>query len=146
MFAEGASGRTCSVRTQPPGERPHFPLADWGYDGAAVRRFWQDRAFDLDLPELGGNCVFCFMKGTSALHRAAKHADPLRVPGTPSDVQWWTDIEQKYQREVPARNGNGVSRFGFFGVGGPSFSEIAAGQTCSPNRYSSGTVACDCTD
>ena len=146
MFAEGASGPTCSVRTQPPGERPCFPLADWGYDETAVRRFWQDRAFDLDLPELGGNCVFCFMKGTSALRRAANHADPLRVPGTPSDVQWWTDIEQKYQRKVPARNGNGLSRFGFFGVGGPSFSDIAAGRTCGPNRYSSGTVACDCTD
>lgn len=147
MFAEGASGWACAVRNQPPGERPCFPLADWGYDANAVRRFWQSRPFDLKIPEHAGNCVFCFMKGTKALGYAANQPDRLRVSGAPSDVGWWVNMERRYRRDVPARNGGGTTRFGFFGIRGPAFSEISAGgNDASARRYACGTPACDCTD
>ena len=146
LFAEGAGGRTCSIRTQPPGERPCFPLVDWGLDEGDVRRYWRGRGFDLDLPALAGNCVFCFMKGTKAIGVRARQADSMRVSGAPSDIAWWVRMERKYRREVPARNGEGVSRFGFFGFRGPTFAELAAGGGDDGDRYARGVPACDCTD
>ena len=143
MLAENA-GPTCSISTQPPGERPYFPLAEWGESAASVRAFWSEHDFDLNIPEGAGNCTFCFMKGTKGLAALAQHPDPLRVPDAPSDIAWWTDVEQRYRREAPARSGVGTSTFGFFGVHGPSFSDIAQGETGL--RYATGDPACDCTD
>ena len=146
MFAEGAGTAKCAVKNQPPGERPCFPLADWGYDAAAIRRFWEDRPFDLEIREDAGNCVFCFMKGTKSLRRSARADDDGRVAGTPSDIGWWDAVERKYAREVPARNGCGTTRFGFFGLRGPTFAEIATGTPDESARYARGVPACDCTD
>lgn len=146
LFAEGARGARCAVRNQPPGERPSFPLADWGYDNAQVRRFWRTQPFDLDVPDNAGNCVFCFMKGTLALGAAARAPDPHRVTGSPTDIAWWAQIEDRYAREVPARDGVGTSRFGFLGLRGPSFADIADGSGVEKTRYKRGVPACDCTD
>ena len=149
MFAEGASTARCQVRNQPPGERPCFPLADWGYDANAVQTFWDERGpdfgFALDIPPTAGNCVFCFMKGTQALRVAAQAHDPGRRSNTPSDIGWWIEMERRYARQVPARDGNGLSHFGFFGVRGPTFEDIA-GEDVAPCRYDRGVPACDCTD
>ena len=146
ILAEGAGGRECSIRTQPPGERPYFPLDDWGCSADGVAAFWAGRDFALDIPEGAGNCVFCFMKGTRDLARAASAPDPRRVPGAPSDIAWWVRTERRYRREEPARAGGGVSRFGFFGVRGPDFAEIACGRPERNGRYAAGSPACDCTD
>ena len=121
-------------------------LADWGYDEAAVRRFWDERSFDLKIPKYAGNCVFCFMKGTKFLRDAARAVDPGRVAGTPSDVGWWDAIERRYARELPARDGTGNLRFGFLGKSGPTFAEIAEGSLDGSARYARGVPACDCTD
>lgn len=145
FFAEGAS-KSCSIHTQPPGEHPCFPLADWGFDAVAVRNFWQERDFDLSGPDHAGNCVFCFMKGTRSLAKTACAADPARRADTPSDIRWWIKMEERYQREVAARNGEGTTRFGFFGVSGPTFAKIARGNAPDLSRYATGAPACDCTD
>ena len=144
ILAENAAGGHCAIRTQPPGERPYFPLAEWGETASSVRSFWSRREFDLDIPDGAGNCTFCFMKGTSTLVSLARQADPRRIAGTPSDIAWWADMESRYQREVPARGRGGTSVFGFFGVHGPAFSEVARGET--GRRYLAGEPACDCTD
>ncbi len=146
FFAEDAPRRKCSVRTQPPGERPYFPLCDDGVSAADVAGYWQGRAFDLDCPDHAGNCVFCFMKGTSHLAAAARCADPQRVAGAPSDIAWWADIERRYRQERPRRDGEGTSRFGFLGVSGPTFAQLAEGDAGKSSRFASGGVACDCTD
>ena len=146
MFAVGAGSAKCAVRNQPPGEWPCFPLADWGYDEAAVRRFWDERSFDLKIPQYAGNCVFCFMKGTKFLRDSARAVDSGRVAGTPSDIGWWDAIERRYARELPARDGTGNLRFGFFGKSGPTFAEIAEGSLDGSARYARGAPACDCTD
>ena len=145
IFAEGAS-TTCSIHTQPPGEHPCFPLADWGMDTARVRDFWCAQDFDLRIPEHAGNCVFCFMKGTRFLARAAAAPDPERRAGTPSDIDWWIAMEERYRRQVAARDGSGMSRFGFFGVSGPSFVQVARGAAPDLGRYVAAAPACDCTD
>ena len=146
LYAEGAGGVQCSIRTQPPGEHPYFPLDESDLVAGDIMSFWQDEDFDLSIPSKSGNCVFCFMKGTEILKQAAQEADPNRVEGAPSDISWWVDIEQQYRREAPARNGTGLSRFGFLGVSGPSFAEVADGTASRRSRYATGTVACDCTD
>lgn len=141
FLAEGAGGRACSIRTQPPGERPYFPLEEWGFDKAAVEAFWRERDFDLDIPEDAGNCVFCFMKGTNTLARLAACPDPARVPGAPSDAEWWAVTERRYRRESLSGGG-----FGFLGLSGPSFDRIATGDVPARNRYATGEISCDCTD
>ena len=145
VFAEGAS-MSCSIHTQPPGEHPVFPLAEWGIDAADVHRFWLGRDFDLRIPEHAGNCVFCFMKGTRLLTVAAAQLDPDRKAGAPSDIAWWSRIEERYRRQVAARDGDGTSSFGFFGLSGPTFAEIATGAAPDLGRYAVGAPACDCTD
>lgn len=86
------------------------------------------------------------MKGTRDLRAVAQNSDPDRVADAPSDIGWWDSIERRYRRKAPARNGSGVTVFGFFGVNGPSYADIA-NRECSLNgRYTTGSPACDCTD
>lgn len=146
LFAEGATTARCSVKTQPPGERPYFPLHDAGFAESDVRAFWRGRSFDLDVPSNAGNCVFCFMKGTRQLVELGRIADPMRRPDTPSDIAWWADFENRHVRLAPKRGGNGLSRFGFFGVNARPFADLAEGVTTQEDRYATGTPACDCTD
>ena len=147
LFAEGATTAACTVKTQPPGERPYFPLFDAGITGEDIARYWDCRKdFDLDIPEGAGNCVFCFMKGTRQLVTLAASPDERRRADTPTDVSWWADFERRYTRTAPRRNGDGRSRFGFFGVNSITFAEIAVGVPTKGGRYEHGTPACDCTD
>ena len=146
LLAEGAGSPKCAIRTQPPGEHPYFPLADSGWTASDVETYWSARDQGLELPAGAGNCVFCFMKGTRELRAVAQNYDPDRVSGTPSDIGWWDRIERRYRRKAPARNGSGLTVFGFFGVNGPSYADIANRECALNGRYTTGTPACDCTD
>lgn len=146
LFAEGAGTAKCAIRTQPPGEHPYFPLADEGWTASEIDTYWSDRDRGLELPVGAGNCVFCFMKGTRDLREVAQNHDPDRVAGTPSDIGWWDRIERRYRRTAPTRNGSGNTVFGFFGVNGPSYADIADRACALNGRYTTGTPACDCTD
>ena len=145
LFAEGASTAACTVKTQPPGERPYFPLFDAGIDAEDVARYWRGRDFDLDIPNGAGNCVFCFMKGTRQLVSLGSSHDGRRTQGQPTDIAWWADFEQRHLRTAPRRNGSGTSRFGFFGVNSATFMDMVQGVEYD-GRYKNGTPACDCTD
>ncbi len=146
LFAEGATTAKCTVRTQPPGERPYFPLHEAGLSAADVLEFWRRRDFDLNVPPGAGNCVFCFMKGTVTLVDLATRRDVRRRGGTPTDIGWWSDFERRHLRTAPRRDGEGESRFGFFGVNSATFADLADGQVEANGRYANGTPACDCTD
>ena len=86
------------------------------------------------------------MKGTESLRDAGQAADERRIANSPSDISWWSEIERRYRREIPSTRGEGISKFGFFGVSGPSFAQVAALNDTKATRYSHGTPACDCTD
>ena len=145
VFAEGASTSACTVRTQPPGERPYFPLFAAGIDANDVADYWRSRDFDLSIPVGAGNCVFCFMKGTHQLIELSATPDNRRRSETPTDINWWADFEERHMRTAPKRNGVGMSRFGFFGVNSVTFVDIREGANHN-GRYEYGTPACDCTD
>ncbi len=145
LFAEGAGGKKCSIRTQPPGEHPYFPLFDAGWESGTVHEFWS-RSDVPNAPNGASNCVFCFMKGTKQLQEMAKTPVPDCHKGAPADIGWWDRMEKRYRREAPSRNGCGISQFGFFGVAGPTFEQIANSSFELNGRYSTGSPACDCTD
>ena len=39
-----------------------YPMADLGIDKEAVNKFWEESDYTLDLPELKGNCTWCWKK------------------------------------------------------------------------------------
>ena len=147
LFAEGATTVACTIKTQPPGERPYFPLFDSGINADGIAMYWRQHSdLDLDIPQGTGNCVFCFMKGTKQLVDLASRQDVRRLPNTPTDINWWADLERRHLRTAPKRNGDGESHFGFFGVNDVLFADLTK-ETYSPEgRYAYGTPACDCTD
>ncbi len=146
LFAEDATKPRCSVRTQPPGERPYFPLHHAGLTSDDVSGYWSRQPFDLSIPSEAGNCVFCFMKGTRQLAQLGAASDPRRRADTPSDISWWAEFEDRHARLTPRRGGEGLSRFGFFGVNSMRFAEITNCSEPRGDRYATGTPACDCTD
>ncbi len=99
------------------GELPYFPLFDAGIHTETVQTFWQKQDWDLKLDSRYSNCAFCFMKGARTLRTIA--ADPQTAVKGPSQLSWWVDIEQRYQRAVSEiREGKSTGhqvRFGFFG-------------------------------
>ena len=115
------------------GEVVCTPLADAGISSDDVLAFWSQRDWQLKLPTDTNlsNCVYCFMKGTTAIpnvRRDVARADAelpqeLRsVPNTPSDIRWWADLEERYQRR-PLKRYKGRGRrsqkkvtIGFWGV------------------------------
>lgn len=146
LFAEGATSAGCTVKTQPPGERPYFPLHEAGFTAADVAQFWKSSDFDLDIPEGAGNCTFCFMKGTRQLVALSEAQDRRRSSGTPSHIGWWADLEQRHMRHAPRPDGEGESQFGCFGVNSGTYADLAGGTTSTLARYKEGVPACDCTD
>ena len=129
-------------------EQIYTPLVDSGIDRAAVRSHWKGRPDDLGLREESGlgNCVYCFMKGTTGL-RWARHQqerNPGTVPGwgtlagTPCDLSWWADIEERYGRRTAA----GMRTIGFLGARKPSYRSIEPSKE-APEQLDLG---CVCTD
>lgn len=120
FFSEGATS-SCADSSKPAGELAYAPLGDHGVDKAAVGDFWERQPYDLEIDSAFGNCVFCFMKGPNALSALAAADDPDRVKGTPSDIDWWAQVEEKY-----ARPSQKQSRFLFLGLGAAkSYKDIA---------------------
>ena len=146
-------------RDQPDGEIVLTPLADSGVDSEAVKRFWQQRSWRLELPEDANlsNCVYCFMKGAyaiRAIHRNMQAVDaqlptPVRsVSDTPSDIRWWAALEERYRRRA-VRKGNGDGdkhvSIGFWGVDATESYESL--QDEGPvERVESDALPCECTD
>ncbi|MBF2760294.1 MAG: hypothetical protein ISN28_08475 [Ectothiorhodospiraceae bacterium AqS1] len=111
------------------GEMICTPLADSGIGKEEVKNFWEGRDFDLRLPDDANlsNCVYCFMKGTNTLRKIIANRGKLdedlpenirSIDKTPSDINWWVDIEEKYKRVVNKR---------YCGRGRPSEKKVAIG-------------------
>ena len=151
----GSSGYT--------GEHVYMPLADMGITRDDVNAFWDQQPWDLSLPKEGSlsNCVYCFLKGAANLRSVRDRMEKekhFEEPGfgslldTPSDVAWWTRIEQLYGRDLKAEGrkitGNPANTvIGFFGTK-TDFSYELLGQAGESDFacYSAALLPCDCTE
>ena len=99
--------------TRPDGEYVYAPLAAVGATRENVNDFWSAQNWGLVLPKDTrlSNCVFCFLKGKRNLvgivaHQREIDSDlPERLqsaPNTPSDIDWWRRLEEKYGRDLKA--------------------------------------------
>ena len=133
-------------RSQGDGAIPYFPLFDAGLASDDVLAFWRGQEWDLDLDGRYSNCTFCFMKGIRTLRAIAK--EPKAQVQGPSQLQWWADLEARYQRNVEeVRDGEHTgqtSRFGFFGKN--SKHTYANLLELDPSEIPLQELPCHCTD
>lgn len=150
------------------GEIVCMPLADAGVRNDDVLTFWVARDGGLKLPTDTNlsNCVYCFMKGTTAIPGARRDvatADAIlpvelqSVPNTPSDIQWWADLEERYERR-PLKRYKGRGRrskkkvsIGFWGVDADvtyrDLVELDTKELSTREGFlGEAALPCDCTD
>ena len=150
LMAEGAMGTQCRDSIQPPGEMVYCPLSDTGVTDVDVKEYWSNHAYDLDIPDGAGNCVYCFLKGPAALTRLAAgiNGSEPDTEGTPVDIRWWSRLEDTYGRPSTQQDG----RIGMFHD--TDFAAIveraAASGSAERNghreRSAASRVPCSCTD
>lgn len=145
------------------GERVYMPLADMGVTRDDVNEFWDQQLWDLSLPKEGSlsNCVFCFLKGAANLRSIREKMEEDKygeeqgfgsLLGTPSDVAWWTQMEEKYGRDLEAEGreitGNPKNTIiGFFGTKTDfSYELLSQADESDISRYSGSLLPCDCTE
>ena len=151
--------RTGARNGIPDGELVETPLCDAGIASDDVTEFWRRRPnLDLKLPPEANlsNCAFCFMKGAAGIRRAASAAGTLddSLPprmrsrqGTPSDLQWWVRLEERYSRTYPSKVREGNATSGFFGVDASvSYAEIAKAKGDAEGLPIIQMLPCHCTD
>ena len=155
--------------SSPSGEIICTPLADSSITKDVVSQFWDLWHWDLELPHSANlsNCVYCFMKGSKAIAHISSNMNTVNstlrknirsVPQTPSDINWWANLEDKYRR-VPKKRGSKTGEIdsstvsiGFWGVDskesyqGLRDFEIDNSQNIDELLVGSNALPCDCTD
>lgn len=105
------------------------PLFDAGVTVDDVAAFWRASPFDLSIPAHAGNCVGCFLKGTSKRRRIAED--------TPELLAWWASMEER----IGAR----------FRKDGPSYAHLIADASAQGRLHlrvvdDDDLTVCGCTD
>ena len=164
----GSGNPERAKREMTDGEILCTPLADVGVSNEDVVAFWADRDWKLALPPETNlsNCVYCFMKGTTAIPKVRRDvassdavlAEELRsVADTPSDIRWWANLESQYERRPlkrykgRGRRSNKKVTIGFWGVDADvtyhDLSELDEDELVTLEGYSGrAALPCDCTD
>ena len=164
----GSADPERAKREMTDGEILCTPLADAGVGNDDVLGFWANRDWKLALPPETNlsNCVYCFMKGTTAIPNVRRDIgsadvvlpEELRsVPETPSDIRWWADLEAHYERRPlkrykgRGRRSNKKVTIGFWGVDADvtyrDLSELDEDQLIEREGFSGrASLPCDCTD
>jgi len=102
-----------SYLSTPNGEHVYAPLVQMEATKEDVLKYWENKDWNLKLPpEMNlSNCVYCFLKGGNALWHIANKQDSVnrKLPstlkakaGTPSEINWWVKLEDKYARDLEA--------------------------------------------
>lgn len=159
--------------TRPEGEYVYAPLASAGATQSNVNDFWQKQDWGLQLPNNANlsNCVFCFLKGQRnivniiARQPAVDQSLPKNLKSktnTPSDINWWRKLEQKYGRDLRAEERELKAEaqkqtrpiIGFFGLNGMSYEHLQetgknikkGDSQAKEDARSLENLPCDCTD
>lgn len=143
MLADGAKTSSCRHESHPAGESIVAPLFDTGWAKSDVERFWSAEPYDLEIDSALGNCVYCFMKGETAIRRLALRESPRRGDiATPANIRWWADLEQRYAGKSDDEYSD---RFNFLATRSASYADIIADPSAAP-RNGSASLPCACTD
>ena len=128
-------------------EHIYAPLVEFNITQKEIKEFWEKQDFDLKLPYDGslGNCVYCFMKGANKLSSIVSDSSEL----TPQNIDWWINIEKKYQRDLIAEQRDITTKeinpyINFFGVDGKISFEIIKNKENMEEIQNS--MPCNCTD
>ena len=145
------------------GEHVYMPLSEMKITRNDVNAFWDQQVWDLSLPKVGSlsNCVYCFLKGIANLKHVTEVMEKEKfteVPGfdsllgSPSDIGWWIQMEEKYGRDLVAEKRQIKSNppntvIGFFGTDTDfSYSLLSTAKDRSLEKYSATMLPCDCTE
>ncbi len=136
------------------GEHVYMPLFDAEIDRNDVLKFWSKQTWDLNTPHSLNlsNCVYCFMKGKQTLSLLASRECSTKNNSAqygPEHIEWWSDIENRYSRQMASKRKNGaITRFGFFGADAPvSYAQIQKeARINSDIALDSDSLPCECTD
>jgi len=141
------------------GEHVYGPLASICVTKENVNAFWSEQSWNLGLSSDSGlsNCVYCFLKGIRVLqkvHEQMENEKNAQTKGSPSDINWWRDMEDRYGRNMAAEKREMRSEvkggvIGFFGArSGFSYKllvENGEGRD-DISHFSNSVLPCDCTD
>ena len=127
-------------------EHIYAPMVEYGITQSDVKDFWDQQEWDLGLPYDGslGNCVYCFMKGGAKLASIEETTNEL----VPENIDWWIEIERKYQRDLKAEGRETTTTehpfINFFGVGKKLSYEVIKNRD-NPDIIEN-SLPCNCTD
>ena len=128
-------------------EHIYAPLVEFNITQNEIKNYWDNKEWDLGLPYDGslGNCVYCFMKGGNKLSKI----DTITDEKSPENIDWWIDIEKKYQRDLIAENRDIKTKeenpfINFFGINGKISYEII--KNGNNPEYLENSLPCNCTD
>ena len=162
--ANGGVTRTLQGRIE--GEHTNTPLDDNGITKQWIADLWRSREGlppgDLALPADANlsNCVYCFMKGTKrveeivgSIGRTDSQLPPSQrcIKDTPSDIEWWVRLEEKYQRVVTSRKTGDTTGdttgIGCWGTNATtSYRSLRDGSSAPPQDQDTEDLPCDCFD
>ena len=145
------------------GEHVYMPLSEMKITRNDVNAFWDQQIWDLSLPKEGSlsNCVYCFLKGASNLKRVREGMEKEKyrempgfdsLIGSPSDLSWWIQMEEKYGRDLVAEKRKIKSSLsntviGFFGTDTDfSYRLLSTTDEVGLEKYSATLLPCDCTE
>lgn len=128
-------------------EHVYAPLVEFDITQKDIKDYWDNQEWDLGLPYDGslGNCVYCFMKGGNKLSKI----DTITDDNCPENIDWWIDIEKKYQRDLVAEKRDIKTQeenpfINFFGINGKISYEII--KNGNNSEYLENSLPCNCTD
>lgn len=127
-------------------EHVYMPMIKFEITKQDVFEFWEKQSFDLGLSYDGiyGNCVYCFMKGSKKLLDIKSNFSVK----SPENIDWWIQMEQKYQRDLVAEKRqakkSGAKFVNFFGESTKvSYEKIKCGNVGNEDAIS---LPCHCSD
>jgi len=111
----------------------YCPMYDARHTLEDVTKFWKNNSFRLEIEQLYGNCVGCFLKGAGKISRIATEH--------PEFLQWWSNAEKTLVQTDKPQNAR-------FRLDRPSYAGLLE-MAKSQNTFDfedNDTLPCHCTD
>lgn len=159
---DAEDGRSRKATYMLNGEIIMTPLSKLKISKDDVLEYWSNQSWDLSLPNDANlsNCTFCFNKGSAELSRIFRRMSevdaslPLNLRSrrdSPTDINWWVDLERRYLRVARKRDGNTEQetvKIGMWGV--DSETSYTTIRDSDPDeliaKEPASALPCDCTE